>query len=227
MSQVKKFYNKYYSGENKFKASNLMDRLYLLLRRFDTNRYQTAAELLRPLRGKLLDIGCGDGLFLNLLDDRFEKYGIDISDIRLDNNKNTNINTSCFDLNDRLPYDDNTFDIVTCLSVLEHLFDVHFQLGEYRRVLKPGGTLLLEVPNVAFFPNRLRLLFGRAPITGDWSMAWDDNHLHFFARKELSKLLQEFGFTVGKITGSGIGARFRNWWPGLLCGNLFYQCRKL
>ena len=80
---------------------------------------------------------------------RFEKHGLDMLDVDL--------------LHDPLPFQDNTFDMVMLLAVIEHLPKSPKRiLEEVRRVLKPGGVLALEVPNIAALRNRIGLLFGHS-----------------------------------------------------------------
>ncbi len=56
----------------------------------------------------------------------------------------------------RLPFRDDSFDVVSCFEVLEHLDDPAGALGEMARVLRPGGSLLLSVPNDAGIKHRLK-----------------------------------------------------------------------
>jgi len=106
-------------------------------------------------------------------------------------------------------------------------FSVEHQLQETYRILKSGGYFFLEVPNVAFLPNRLRLFFGKTPVTWDRTDARDDNHLHYFTKNDLKKYLEKFWFEVVKITWSGIFARLRERRPSLLCGDLVFICKKI
>jgi SAM-dependent methyltransferase len=81
----------------------------------------------------------------------------------------------------RLPFDDNSFDVATMLDVLEHLSDDCQALSEVRRVLRPGGALVMSVPAY----QKL------------WSA--HDEALHHFRRYEyhgLRRVLHEAGFTV-------------------------------
>lgn len=66
-----------------------------------------------------------------------------------------------------LPFEDERFDLVTCASVFEHLYNPGFALAQMRRVLKPGGLLMLEMPNAVSMGRRIDALKGR-------------NHFRFF-----------------------------------------------
>jgi SAM-dependent methyltransferase len=63
-------------------------------------------------------------------------------------------------------FEDETFDFITCIAVLEHLFNPFEVVEEFRRILKDGGRLLISVPNVAYIKRRVRLLFGIFPRKG-------------------------------------------------------------
>ena len=91
----------------------------------------------------ILDVGCGNGFFLNALPPKYETIGIDFSQEALKRVKTKTIlgNIS------RLPFPDRSFDLVTCLEVLEHLpHDVFTEaLGEIQRVARK--YIIVSVPN--------------------------------------------------------------------------------
>lgn len=66
------------------------------------------------------------------------------------------------DMEARLPFDDGSFDVVLCVEGIEHVMDRHRTLAEFRRVLRPGGRLLLTTPNLLSLRARLgHLLAGQ------------------------------------------------------------------
>jgi ubiquinone/menaquinone biosynthesis C-methylase UbiE len=79
---------------------------------------------------------------------RYQRHGVAVRDLDL--------------VRDALPFPSASFDMVMFLAVIEHLpMSPKRVLEEAKRVLKPGGVLVLEVPNIACLRNRLKLLFGR------------------------------------------------------------------
>ena len=130
------------------------------------------------------------------------------------------------DLNAALPFDDNFFDAVTAIAVIEHIFDPYFSTAEVQRVLRPGGQFIMEVPNLAWLPRRLDVLRGRLPVTGD-EEGWDGGHLHYFTFDAVKQLLNQQGFAVESIASTGIFPRVRNVWPTMLGGNILVSARKL
>jgi len=86
------------------------------------------------------------------------------------------------------------FDVVVAGDVLEHLPEPGLALTLLRPLLKPGGLLLVSLPNVANVTVRLGLLFGRFPLAERGIL--DRTHLRFFTRKTGRELLSQNGFEV-------------------------------
>jgi ubiquinone/menaquinone biosynthesis C-methylase UbiE len=94
-----------------------------------------------------------------------------------------------------LPFDDGAFDVVWSSEVIEHVADTARWLSEVRRVLAPGGRLLLTTPS----HGRLRLLVGGV---GRYSDPVGD-HLHLYTARSLRGLLRDFGFADISVRGAG------------------------
>ena len=65
---------------------------------------------------------------------------------------------------EKLPFEDASFDFVSCNHVLEHIFETEKFVCEIRRVLQPGGLAVISVPNCAAWMNRIAFLFGGQPL---------------------------------------------------------------
>ncbi len=225
---------------------NFYDRMYFLknsktqtpwlfekLRRFEKYREEAVIELLPQKDGKFLDIACGDGtLIFKIRDDFKELWGIDVSKERIKRAEQKkrrkdlkNVQFKTVDVDQGLPFKSVSFDVVTAVAALAFFFDPHFVLEEIKRVLKKNGILILEVPNLAYLPRRISLFLGKQPWTSA-GQGWDGGHLHYFTQGSLKRLLEDSGFKIDKITGSGIFANLRNWWPSLLCGDLIIKAVK-
>jgi len=178
---------------------------------------------------RLLDIGCWDGYLLERIRETglySDLYGVDIVSEAIRQVLAKGFQAQVVDLNrDPLPFPDEHFDGVTMLAILEHVFDPYVVIREVHRVLRPGGELVIDVPNVASFTNRLRTLFGRLPITST-DAGWDGGHLHYFTKDALDRFLRIEGFEVLTRSTSGGRPRLRERWISLLAGELIYLCRK-
>ncbi|WP_300365140.1 class I SAM-dependent methyltransferase [Brachyspira sp.] len=95
---------------------------------------------------KLLDVGCGTECKLLKGIEKYIDFGIGI-DFKPPELKTNKLETIKLTLENKLPFEDESFDIVTMLAVLEHLSYADDILKEINRVLKPGGRLILTVPS--------------------------------------------------------------------------------
>lgn len=106
-----------------------------------------------PKTHRILDAGCGEGLLV----EEYRQRGYDISGLDLNYESEHVQRGSLLDL----PYADASWDVVLALDVLEHLplLEQPVALHEIARVLRPGGSFCLAVPNLAHFSSRLAFLF--------------------------------------------------------------------
>lgn len=125
------------------------------LRRYELHvlRYHFPAETIRAnLRGgetaRVLDVGCGRGQLKAFLPDHVEMHGLDISEDRVRRSRAAGYLTLQHDLETGvLPYPDNTFDAVVFCHCLEHVRRFDDVLSEAERVVKPGGLVIVGIPN--------------------------------------------------------------------------------
>lgn len=240
MSEIysKKFYEKMYA-ENRVWAGpqGILGFVYKSLKRFELHRVSATVTLLSK-GNRILDIGCGDGGLLSKVKNLKlfnEFYGIDIAGVVVRRAKR-NIKEKTGSLNkvfiktgsldSRLNFNNGYFDSVTCLSVLEHIFDPYFGIKEIHRLLKNNGLLILEVPNLVWLPRRTAVLFGVLPVTAEES-GWDGGHLHYFTFAATKKLLEDNGFKIAFAGSTGIFYKIRNIWASLLGGNIFIKAIKV
>lgn len=109
-------------------------------------------------RGKVLDIGCGDGDYAYNL----KRMGFDVlaGDMDVDRFRyKGQINFQKCNVTERLPFDDNAFDYILLAEVVEHLKNPYDVMKELNRILKPGGALVLSTPNILNLKSRMRFLF--------------------------------------------------------------------
>lgn len=99
-----------------------------------------------------------------------------------------------------LPFEDAAFDVVICDSQLEHRFDPDHALDEMARVLRPGGRLILLLPNTAHWRVRWWLLRGRFPMVPQTPTDW--LHIRFFTLADMRPLLEKRGIRIESVDGS-------------------------
>jgi SAM-dependent methyltransferase len=100
-----------------------------------------------------------------------------------------------------IPFDDNSVDVIFCLEVIEHLVLPGHLILEMKRVIRPGGHIILTTPNVLALVNRLRLLFGLVDhLHPDYYFKLLDwrPHFHEYTTKELKAVFESQGFKVIK-----------------------------
>lgn len=136
-------------------------------------------------RGVVLDIGCGIGQYIPSMH-RAKVIGIDFSAEALVEaaERFPYASFMCLDFSDGLPYDDQTFDIVFCSEVIEHMENPTTLVAEIRRVLLPGGVAIVTTPYLDSIPV--------------------DEHLWTFDEADMRHLFSSFN-DVGMFRYSGEG----------------------
>jgi len=158
-------------------------------------------------RGKVLDLGCGDGDYAIIL----KKLGFEVIACDVDEQRfkyKTEIEFKKCDLMQRLTFGDNSFDYVLLLEVIEHLNNPYSFMQELKRILKDNGTLILSTPNILSLKSRMRFLFEGAfeyfrepPLDQMHNPKEKIFNLHIFLYRfhELEYLLWRNGFIIDKI----------------------------
>jgi 2-polyprenyl-3-methyl-5-hydroxy-6-metoxy-1,4-benzoquinol methylase len=138
--------------------------------------------------GRVLDVGCGKGLLLAGLRQRgCEVFGTELSEVSARYAQSLGLSVSCLPV-EYAPFEPGTFDLVTVFHVLEHLTQPRDTLAVLHTLLRPGGILVVEVPNIGSWYARL---FG-----DDWFHYDVPRHLYHFNQDTLRNLLASTGFRV-------------------------------
>lgn len=192
-SEVEKFYQAEYWHRKSYRGESALGYLsYLAERESFIDYFQ---KVLRELKrvyprpsGKVLDIGCSFGFFLKVAQEAdWQIYGIDLSPAPVEQAKRElGVKTIYNKSIEQAKFKANFFDLVTVFQTIEHVVDPERFLKEIKRVLKPGGVVLLSTPNAAGWQAKL---MGKS-----WFSYRHPDHFYFFNFKNLSILLKNSGF---------------------------------
>ncbi|NUP98853.1 MAG: class I SAM-dependent methyltransferase [Armatimonadetes bacterium] len=117
------------------------------------DRYRLVYDWVPPGTSRILDVGCGNALFTQWLRDRAGAvYGVDHNprNCRLGKHDYPELHLAA-SAAEHLPFPDNHFDTVICSDTIEHTDDDQASVEELLRVLRPGGTLVITVPQGGLF----------------------------------------------------------------------------
>lgn len=176
-------------------------------------RWSRARDLLRlPASSRVLDLGCAFGYGTSMLVDRYDTHGHDLSLAYIERARRR-VPHATFTCGraDEVPYPNGYFDGILLLDVLEHVPDERAVVEEVARLLRPGGKLVLSVPNRGALAaldslNVYRRLFGdAAPFPTD-DPSWPRSPVHrHYSRTELDRVLgPRFRVLDWQYTGLGI-----------------------
>lgn len=174
----------------------------LYLYRF--NKRLRNIEVLKK-RGRLLDIGCAWGYFLELAKKHnWESYGVELSE-RASYYCREKLHLNVFTGRlEEASYPDQYFNVVTMFHLLEHIPNPRNFLREINRILRKKGLVVIEVPNIGSLKSK---------VAGEkWRHLVPPMHLYYFSPKTLSQLLRETGFQPVRAEtcgGSGILATMK------------------
>ncbi|MDQ2936363.1 MAG: class I SAM-dependent methyltransferase [Acidobacteriota bacterium] len=156
---------------------------------------------------KILDVGCGTGANLEMLSQFGQAQGVDVSAEALSFCRERGLGNVKQGQAEALPYEDDSFDLVTGLDVVEHLDDDLAGLKEMRRVLHRGGQALLFVPAFMFL----------------WGVQDDvSNHRRRYTLPGLKRVVRQAGFEVERATYVNI-----SFFTPILLGRLLMRALRL
>ncbi|MHC4455645.1 MAG: class I SAM-dependent methyltransferase [Planctomycetota bacterium] len=138
--------------------------------------------------GKILDIGCGAGQWLNTFGDKWEKYGVDVSPVAAEIARDfANADVFCGTIEEyEAPV--ASFNVISSFALIEHLKEPRELLTWSYNHLKPGGVLLLMTGD--------RESIVAQKLGYDWPLYLPREHLHFFSGRSLHHLVLDAGFKV-------------------------------
>jgi len=169
--------------------------------RFCENRFDSLLAIIRP--GQILDIGCGTGEFLAVAQKRGgDCYGVDVSRWAANYANRFLKNEVRIGTVEDAKFPESFFDVVYSRATLEHYHNPLITMRETRRILKPGGLAILEVPDEKHLKAKMLI---RDIIRGKYIPSEGEarQHLYFFTKESLCKVVRHAGFHIiqAKIEG--------------------------
>lgn len=170
----------------------------ILQRYWHKRRFEEVAKLIEPMGGKILDVGCADGVFTKVIYDKSHAdsvVAIDVLQSSIDWAKKhwrryPRIQFMVADAH-TLPFKANSFNAAFALEMLEHVFKPEVVLNQIKRVLKRGGYAVFLVPSdsdlfkvVWFFWTMYR------------GKIWKDTHIQTYRDDYLPKVCKKVGFEI-------------------------------
>lgn len=177
----------------------------------------------RQADAKYLDLGCEDGKLTaqraNIIGTK-NIYGVEILKNEIEKAKKLGIDVKNADLNKKISFENNSFDIITATQVIEHLYDVDNFVSEVHKILKKGGIFIVSTENLAAWHNVVALILGLQPSAGPFistkfslgfhplnkehikdyqqnpHLAYMNGHTRVMAYNSFKKLFDEYGFEV-------------------------------
>jgi len=185
VSDKKEFERDYFEGDESHFSKTLGYDVLVRLNLWRSKKYRNKIKLHSTFHKTLLDIGCGYGHFLNLLKDDYSIHGMDISHHAI---KIARSRVYCEykqgNLETFIPFD-MKFDIITAISVIEHLKKPKDAINEIHAHLNDGGLFCLEIPTIS---NKL------SSKVYDLFFASDKTHIFIKSVDEIEDLIISNGF---------------------------------
>jgi 2-polyprenyl-3-methyl-5-hydroxy-6-metoxy-1,4-benzoquinol methylase len=177
------------------KVSSIYTDDYHLAHREDSKLdiYEGRLKYIRKYtrNGNLLDIGCGYGYFLKIASKYFDVLGLELSQDAVEfvrqNHKLQIINKDIL----KAEFDEQSFDVVTLWDVIEHLYDPYSNLVKINKILKKEGIVALRTGDISSLNAKLA---GK-----HWFFYHLINHVYFFSKDTIIKMLDKAGFEVLEI----------------------------
>lgn len=185
---------RYYQSENYISHSNtkkgLMDKVYHLVRTFTLKGKLTLINKQQPNKGKLLDIGCGTGMFLKICQNNaWNVTGVEPDAGAANIAKEQGIHQikpTIWQLNQTEQYE-----VITMWHVLEHVHQLQQYVDWLQNHLTKNGTLIIAVPNLNAYDAHHYQKY--------WAAFDVPRHLYHFSQQDMKRLFESKGFHIQKI----------------------------
>lgn len=173
------------------------------------NRIAAVLDIEKP---RMLDIGCSVGCTVEAaLQRNWRAGGVDVSEDAVMFCREQGLDCQLIGV-DKLPFPDESFDLVTSWHVIEHVADVRETLAEWRRVLRPGGMLVMETPDADCLKVRLK--------GAKYRRFWAPEHTYTFTYSNLKPFVEQADMEIVRRPMLG---RLSDLGPSMAAYALAYQ----
>lgn len=204
---LKKHYERKYSHENNSSSIELINHVPL-----PSSRFEAIVKFFPDFfkGGKILELGAGNGnVAMTLLKTKLDITGYMLGDISLPRVEGLkrNLNDPRVEVlevdAENVPKSQlGKYDAIIMVALIEHLIDPLQAMKEIKKLLKPGGFVYIDTPNIAKYTRRIKLLLGQFPSTASTNEGlttyagnpvdlYDEGHIHYFTHRSLSLMLTE------------------------------------
>jgi methionine biosynthesis protein MetW len=176
-------------------------------------RFRVFADLIED-GTSVLDIGCGSGVFLQFLAQNkkdVKGFGIDVSAEAVRRAREKGLNSKVVDVTEPEFQLDDIYDYIVLSEVLEHIANSEGLMLKLRKKFR--RAILISIPNIGYYPYRLRLLCGSFPL--QWGLH-PGEHLRYWTVSDFLFWVDQLGFRVEKVIASSGFPYLASWWPNLL-----------
>jgi 2-polyprenyl-3-methyl-5-hydroxy-6-metoxy-1,4-benzoquinol methylase len=185
---------KYYASSDYISHSDskkgLFAKIYQIVRKYTLGRKYALIQKFCK-KGKILDIGCATGQFLDYMKQRgWETIGIE-PDENVRKLASSEFGLQVFPEQKLNDFPESTFNVITLWHVLEHVAELNNRVIQIKRLLKPDGTVIIAVPNSDSGDAKIYKAF--------WAGYDLPRHLYHFTKRDIKFLMERHGFTIVKI----------------------------
>ncbi|MCB1024846.1 MAG: class I SAM-dependent methyltransferase [Acidobacteria bacterium] len=191
------FAKKIEAAADDFDYSTYYDEANLSVPDFVKESYLRTISDLESHRGnnRFLDVGCGAGTLLRIANElNWDTTGVEVSKPAAEHLRSEGLNVFKGTL-DEANFSDNSFDVITCTEVIEHVTDPKGLLKEIARILSPDGILWMTTPHSNGLSGKL--------LGANWSVVAPPEHLNLFSAKSMKLCLDEVGLKNCRFASNG------------------------
>jgi len=205
ITSIAKYYDIDEYHPHKLSNESLFDKIYASIRNVNINSKKNLIHKLHLAKGKLLDIGCGTGEFLQAM----KQVNWDVQGMETAKDARTFASQNEIPVADNLNKINDKFDIITMWHVLEHIHDVDELMKNIQRLLKDDGYFIITVPNINCFDSQF--------YKDEWIALDTPRHLYHFRPQDINSLINKYNFKLIRISNR---LHFDVWYNVLLSAQL-------